>query len=123
MGYIKGLKNKTKLCPFCKKEFTTHRWAQIYCSKYCRGRSRRDINPKRNALMLLRFEILKRDNFKCQYCGANPKEDGCKLRIDHIHPKSKGELNEPENLITSCENCNAGKSDVLITEHLLRKGH
>jgi hypothetical protein len=56
----------------------------------------------------LRFEIFKRDSFKCQYCGASAPD--VLLHVDHIHPLAKG--GEPKyitNLITACENCNAGK--------------
>ena len=65
----------------------------------------------------LRFEILERDNFTCQYCGRNPKEDGIKLEVDHINPKSKGGKNEKENLITACMDCNRGKSDSVIQKN------
>jgi hypothetical protein len=57
----------------------------------------------------LRFEVFKRDNFTCQYCGYSAP--GVVLQIDHIKPVSKGGSNELLNLITSCANCNAGKSD------------
>jgi hypothetical protein len=60
----------------------------------------------------LRFEILKRDNFTCQYCGGTPRM-GYILQIDHIIPLSKGGLTEKENLITSCWVCNSGKSNIL----------
>lgn len=63
-----------------------------------------------------RFEILKRDNFTCQYCGRSPKKDKhVILHIDHIYPNSKKRNNNPSNLITSCFECNMGKKDVLLT--------
>jgi hypothetical protein len=55
----------------------------------------------------LRFQVLRRDGFKCQYCGRNPPE--VKLHIDHLRPWSSGGLNLLENLRTSCEACNLGK--------------
>lgn len=55
----------------------------------------------------LRFEVLKRDSFKCQYCGA--EAPGVLLHVDHIHPKSKGGKNDLTNLLTSCAPCNMGK--------------
>jgi rubredoxin len=58
----------------------------------------------------LRFEILKRDDYRCQICGVTAK-DGATLEIDHIHPVSKGGINEPDNLQVLCRDCNAGKSD------------
>lgn len=62
----------------------------------------------------IRFEVFKRDGFKCQYCGANPPN--IILEVDHIKPVSKGGSNELDNLITSCFNCNRGKSDNLIED-------
>ena len=55
----------------------------------------------------LRFDILKRDNFTCQYCGGKPPE--VTLEIDHIIPRSEGGETKLDNLITSCRKCNSGK--------------
>lgn len=55
----------------------------------------------------LRFEIFKRDSFKCQYCGATPPS--VVLEVDHISPVSKGGENDIDNLVTSCFDCNRGK--------------
>lgn len=62
----------------------------------------------------LRFEIFARDAFTCQYCGRRPPD--VVLEVDHIHPQSKGGLDEPVNLITSCFDCNRGKRDRLVSE-------
>ena len=48
----------------------------------------------------LRFEVFKRDSFKCQYCGKSAPE--VTLEVDHIIPVAKGGSNEIFNLITSC---------------------
>lgn len=69
----------------------------------------------------IRFEIFKRDNFTCQYCGRNVKKDKIKIHCDHIIPRSKGGKNNKKNLITSCEECNLGKSDVLLEDKILNK--
>jgi rubredoxin len=67
--------------------------------------------PKRQPIKpSLRFEILKRDDYRCQMCGVTAK-DGATLEIDHIHPVSKGGTNQPDNLQVLCRDCNAGKSD------------
>ena len=58
----------------------------------------------------LRYDIFKRDNFRCQICGASAN-DGVKLHVDHIVPVSKGGKTEPSNLQTLCERCNLGKSN------------
>lgn len=58
----------------------------------------------------LRYDIMKRDNFRCVLCGRGA-EDGVKLHIDHIVPVSKGGKTVPSNLRTLCEDCNFGKRD------------
>lgn len=58
----------------------------------------------------LRYNILKRDAFKCVLCGRS-KLDGVKLHVDHILPVSKGGKTVPSNLRTLCADCNLGKSD------------
>lgn len=55
-----------------------------------------------------RFEILKRDEFTCQYCGRR----GGELEVDHVIPLCEGGTNEPENLKAACFECNRGKSGV-----------
>jgi len=56
-----------------------------------------------------RFQVFRRDKFTCQYCGRSAPN--VILHADHIHPLSKGGDNSLENLITSCQDCNLGKSD------------
>jgi len=54
-----------------------------------------------------RFDVFKRDGFKCQYCGAHPPS--VILHIDHIQPLAFDGSNDIDNLVTSCEPCNLGK--------------
>lgn len=63
----------------------------------------------------LRFEVLKRDNFTCQYCGA--KAPDVILEVDHITPVSKGGTNSILNLITACKDCNRGKTNVHLSDY------
>lgn len=56
----------------------------------------------------VRFAVLRRDNFTCQYCGA--KAPDVELHVDHIHPLCHGGTNDMVNLITACKDCNLGKS-------------
>lgn len=58
----------------------------------------------------LRYDVMKRDGFRCQICGATAKE-GAKLHVDHIIPVSKGGKTVMNNLRTLCDRCNLGKSD------------
>jgi hypothetical protein len=65
--------------------------------------------PKRQPIKpSLRFEILKRNDYRCQMCGVTAK-DGATLEIDHIFPVSRGGTNEADNLQVLCRDCNAGK--------------
>ncbi|PPC95218.1 MAG: HNH endonuclease [Methylotenera sp.] len=63
----------------------------------------------------IRFEVFKRDSFKCQYCGSSAPD--VILHVDHIHPVSKGGDNDITNLITSCFDCNMGKKHRLLTDN------
>ncbi len=67
---------------------------------------------KRNIPVTLRYQIMKRDNFKCVLCGASPAKDPTiELHIDHIIPWSKGGESTIDNLQTLCSVCNLGKRD------------
>ena len=57
---------------------------------------------------LVRFEVLKRDGFKCTYCGEGPPD--VVLVVDHVIPVAKGGGNEEGNLTTACKPCNQGKA-------------
>jgi CRISPR/Cas system Type II protein with McrA/HNH and RuvC-like nuclease domain len=61
----------------------------------------------------VRFEILRRDGFTCRYCGR--KAPLVSLQVDHIVPWSRGGTDNLSNLVTSCFECNIGKSDKLLT--------
>lgn len=55
----------------------------------------------------LRFEVFKRDSFRCQYCGKAAPD--VLLHVDHIKPVASGGLDELLNLVTACVDCNLGK--------------
>lgn len=70
-------------------------------------------NSPRFPNLRLRFQVLKRDNFKCCACGASPARDSSvELHVDHIIPWSKGGKTELNNLQTLCFKCNSGKSNI-----------
>jgi integrase len=58
----------------------------------------------------LRFEILKRDGFRCIYCGRQPPD--VRLHVDHKIPVYDGGPTQRNNLVTSCEQCNGGKANI-----------
>ncbi len=57
----------------------------------------------------LRFEILRRDNHSCRYCGENASPT-VNLTIDHVLPTALGGTDLADNLVAACKDCNAGKS-------------
>jgi len=61
-----------------------------------------------------RFEVFKRDSFKCQYCGKSAPD--VVLHLDHIKPVTEGGANDLLNLITSCIDCNLGKGPRLLDD-------
>lgn len=62
-----------------------------------------------------RFEVFKRDSFTCQYCGRAAPE--VLLECDHISPIAAGGEDDVMNLLTSCRDCNQGKSDRALSDH------
>ncbi len=58
----------------------------------------------------LKYQMLRRDNFKCKACGTSPAiKRSVVLTIDHIKPLSRGGKTIPSNLQTLCLDCNIGK--------------
>jgi 5-methylcytosine-specific restriction endonuclease McrA len=109
-----------KSCQLCQESFHPTSVHQKYCDQKCAKESARlrYIKSREGEIgyLKLRFTILSRDNFTCQYCGRMPS-DGAKLEIDHIYPRAKGgALLAEDNLIASCSECNLGKSDVLLSK-------
>lgn len=69
----------------------------------------------------LRFEVLRRCNFACYYCGV-PAALGVKvLHVDHVIPVDLGGTNEPWNLVAACWDCNSGKTNGAPTPELIQR--
>jgi hypothetical protein len=64
----------------------------------------------------VRFEVFKRDNFTCQYCGAKPPDTV--LEVDHVVARCNGGSDDQSNLRTACWNCNRGKAGIPLSEVL-----
>ena len=60
----------------------------------------------------LRFDALRKNNGRCELCGAS-KHEGAVLHVDHIKPRSRfPELSlVASNLQVLCEDCNLGKGN------------
>ncbi len=65
----------------------------------------------------VRFEILRRDGHTCRYCGAAAPD--VPLTVDHVIPRALGGSDDPTNLVTACQPCNAGKSSTSPDEHIV----
>lgn len=59
----------------------------------------------------LRFEVFRRDAFRCRYCGVSAAV--APLQIEHVTPTALGGQDTFDNLVTSCALCNHGKSSML----------
>ena len=68
------------------------------------------MSKRKSTSKRLRFDVFKRDNFECQYCGAKPPK--VPLEIDHIVPVSKDGMTTIDNLVTACFDCNRGKANI-----------
>lgn len=101
-------------CDACGDEYIAERQSSRFCGPRCRydwhqAGSRRERIPD-----TLRFQILRRDGFRCATCGSGP-HTGHDLRVDHVTPVAEGGLlKDPENLIALCQRCNSGKGTTEI---------
>ncbi|RNC84686.1 MAG: HNH endonuclease [Balneola sp.] len=86
-----------------EKELRTPRDAYQYPSVI---RLRSYIRIPYTKVVLSRRNVMRRDNFECQYCGSRSN-----LTIDHVIPKSRGGGDTWENLATACERCNVKKGN------------
>jgi 5-methylcytosine-specific restriction endonuclease McrA len=70
--------------------------------------------PRRFTLPVSRRTVLARDDYMCQYCGAQPGKGN--LTIDHVLPRCRGGESSWENVTTACGPCNRRKGDRLPEE-------
>ncbi len=102
--WLGALKEFSLWQPSCKDG------APLYRAGRKHSRRRKAGRKKLHVSKTMRFDIMKRDNFKCCLCGASPAANPkVTLHIDHIIPRSKGGETTPKNLQTLCSDCNLGK--------------
>ncbi len=65
------------------------------------------VKIQRRDVPLTKANIMRRDNYTCQYCGKQKQ----RMTIDHVIPKEKGGKDTWENLVCACEECNAKKGN------------
>lgn len=88
-------------------------WVRLFLEGVAMSESQTRNKKSRKAISKrIRFSVFERDGFKCAYCGATPETK--MLRVDHVNPVANGGSDSFENLITSCHDCNAGKSDSVL---------
>ena len=63
------------------------------------------IKRPRPHVRLTKREVLRRDDYTCQYCGQHPSY----LTIDHIIPRRLGGKHTWDNLVAACPACNHRK--------------
>lgn len=61
---------------------------------------------------LTKKEILRRDEYRCQYCGR----ESANLTIDHVVPRHRGGEHRWENLVAACPQCNRRKGGRTLEE-------
>lgn len=66
--------------------------------------------PYRTRVPLTRAALMRRDNYRCAYCGHRAET------IDHVIPRSRGGKHTWENCVASCSSCNHRKADKLLEE-------
>jgi hypothetical protein len=71
------------------------------------GTTVRPGRGSRTVPLTLRFEVFRRDDFRCTYCGRKPPE--VVLHVDHVNPWSLGGRTNINNLRTACSDCDLGK--------------
>ena len=102
---------KGRNCYRTSSNFTQHEVA-LMLESYAHQTRDKDFAQRQRDLVTpsLRYDVMKRDHFRCCLCGRSSK-DGVKLEVDHIIPVSKGGKTTMDNLQTLCWDCNRGKSN------------
>lgn len=96
-------------CPQCRRWFSARDFQGQFKARGGACGDCRDIRQREPINARLRFRVLARDNFTCQYCGRSAPQ--VELQVDHIQPVKHGGTNFIDNLLTACAECNIGKYD------------
>jgi 5-methylcytosine-specific restriction endonuclease McrA len=82
----------------------------------------RMIKRPRPSVRLTKREVLRRDDYACQYCGKRVPY----LTIDHVVPRRLGGQHSWDNLVAACPSCNhrkGGRTLEQVQMHLLKTPH
>ena len=104
-----------------KAEQVEHNGKVIYPSFHVPTviRLRKYIKVPYKEIPLTRRNLMYRDHFACQYCGAKTND----LTIDHVIPSSRGGNDTWDNVVACCQKCNVKKGNRTPKEagmHLLK---
>lgn len=92
------------------------------------GRAQRTVTTTHNGIKpAQRYRIIERDGGRCKLCGKSQGMTTAGLHVDHVisvidghkHGLSDRQLNDDENLLTLCDECNLGKSSSTMPLWLL----
>ena len=79
-------------------------------------RLERMIKRPRPSVRLTKHEILRRDEYTCQYCGQHISY----LTVDHVLPRHLGGKHSWDNLVAACPLCNHRKGGRTIDQAQMR---
>lgn len=68
----------------------------------------RAVRGVERGVQFSRINVMTRDGFRCQYCGA--KRPMRELTFDHVKPRAHGGRTTWENIVTACAPCNRRKA-------------
>ncbi len=77
------------------------------------------VHRPRPQVRLNKREILRRDGYRCQYCGR----ESSNLTVDHVVPRYRGGEHCWENLVAACPACNRRKGGRTLEEAAMRLLH
>ena len=79
-------------------------------------RLERMVRRPRPRIRLTKREILRRDEYTCQYCGQRSPY----LTVDHIRPRRLGGQHSWDNLVAACPSCNHRKGGRTLEQAQMR---
>ena len=77
------------------------------------------VHRPRPKVRLTKREILRRDNYTCQYCG----QTSARLTIDHVKPRRLGGTHLWDNVVAACPRCNHQKGGRTLSEARMQLLH
>jgi 5-methylcytosine-specific restriction endonuclease McrA len=82
-------------------------------------RLQRMVHHPRPHVKLNRWEVFRRDNFTCQYCGKTTMD----LTIDHVIPRYLEGVHEWTNVVAACSSCNHRKGGRTLEDANMHLSH